>query len=137
MKKFKKLMSIIISTAMIITVIPQMAINVQAAQLTDVAANGADGSELRPYIIDEADDLVWLGEQVEAGTMGTGKHFMQIKDIDLSGYTWIPIGSASKNFNGNYNGNGYTISNLTISKGLATRAEVAAILERFIDKAVQ
>ncbi|MGE4214172.1 MAG: hypothetical protein AB7E42_05280 [Anaerotignaceae bacterium] len=108
--KSKKLVSLVLSMAMVLSVMPQMAINVEAASLPDVAS---DGSELTPYIIDEADDLVWLAEQVNAGTMGTSKHFMQINDIDLSGYTWTPIGSDTSPFIGTFDGDGHIISGYT------------------------
>ncbi len=38
-------------------------------------------------------------------------------DIDLAGIEWQPIGSLSEPFSGVFNGNGYTISNLTIKMG--------------------
>lgn len=45
-----------------------------------------------------------------------GADYIQVADIDLSGYlSWVPIGGGFDNkFTGSYNGNGKTISNLTI-----------------------
>jgi|GEM_PF-1952623 len=112
-RKLRKLMALIFTLALVMSLIPQMAMDTEAASATDPAANGANGSVLRPYIIDEPDDLMWLADQVNSGTMEAGKYFMQTVGIDLSGYSWTPIGTATKGFNGYYNGNGYTISNLT------------------------
>ncbi len=50
-----------------------------------------------------------LGEQYSKTT------FVLAKDLDLAGVQWSPIGdSASNAFTGTFNGNGHTISNLTI-----------------------
>ena len=44
--------------------------------------------------------------------------YMLLKDISLKSVTWTPIGSSSsKSFSGIFDGNGYTISDLTISGG--------------------
>lgn len=46
----------------------------------------------------------------------TGICFIQTDNIDLSGYAnWVPIPNAASTFNGSFNGNGYTIANLTIN----------------------
>lgn len=46
----------------------------------------------------------------------TGK-YIQMADIDLSGYSnWSPIGNSSTMFNGTYDGNGFTITNLKINR---------------------
>lgn len=75
-------------------------------------ANGANGSIDKPYIIDEAEDLVWLAEQVNNGNKYAGSYFLQLDNIDLGAINkWTPIGSDST-FQGMYNGNGFTISNL-------------------------
>ncbi|HPN40669.1 MAG TPA: GLUG motif-containing protein, partial [Candidatus Cloacimonadota bacterium] len=57
------------------------------------------------------------------GTTHSNKYFIQTADIDLglppwnTGAGWVPIGSSStSSFRGNYNGNGYSISGLTISR---------------------
>lgn len=36
-------------------------------------------------------------------------------DIDMTGYTWLPIGNSTDYFSGTFNGNGHTISNLTMT----------------------
>jgi hypothetical protein len=45
-------------------------------------------------------------------------YFIQIANIDLSGTNWVPIagGGTADLFTGNYDGNGYTISNLVIDR---------------------
>ena len=45
----------------------------------------------------------------------TDKYFELTADIDLSGETWTPVGNLTNVFNGHFNGNGHTISNVYIN----------------------
>lgn len=45
----------------------------------------------------------------------SGKYIL-MADINLSGFSWTAIGTSSSAFTGELNGNGFTISNLSISK---------------------
>ncbi|PKD18799.1 hypothetical protein APR41_17480, partial [Salegentibacter salinarum] len=79
--------------------------------------DGGDGTELAPYQVETAEQLDAVRDYLEA-------HFIQTADIDLGvspwsdGEGWVPIGTASGggNFKGTYDGNGYTISNLSIGR---------------------
>ena len=90
---------------------------VQAAGLTGT------GTEADPYLINNLDELIWFRDKVdEQASDGTtqfaGKYFKLTSDIDLAGIDWNPIGSMSGDhgsFKGVFDGNGKTISNLTIS----------------------
>lgn len=81
-----------------------------------------DGKTFR--MIRNADDLKRFADDVNGGQRDLNA--IQTADIDLKGIdNWVPINwgdnSSSAPFTGIYNGNGYTISNLTISsmtKGL-------------------
>ena len=86
---------------------------------------GGDGSAKNPYQIATPQQLARLAYLVnrEQKTLA-GLYFVQTADIDLSGtdlredgMLWIPIGSmigkTYHTFCGNYNGQNYTISNLT------------------------
>lgn len=81
-----------------------------------------DGKTFR--MIRNADDLKRFADDVNGGKRALNA--IQTADIDLKGIdNWVPINwgnnSSSAPFTGIYNGNGYTISNLTISsmtKGL-------------------
>ena len=82
------------------------------------------GTEEAPYVISSGDDLAYLAEQVNGGTDYAGKHFELTQDIDLNGSEWTPIGkieisgtaTATKAFNGIFDGGGFTVSNITISE---------------------
>ena len=72
------------------------------------------------YQIATADDLRHLAAAVNAtANISSGKTFRQTADIDLAGGgNFTPIGSrgGSYSFAGTYDGGGYTISGLTVSK---------------------
>jgi len=109
--------SIVQMLAMVAVILLVLPLSVMAAG-TDPDADG-DGSTASPYIIDEASDLTWLSTKVAAGTTYSGFNFLQVANVDMSGVSgWAPIGSSTKNFAGNYNGNGYTISGLSCTSTL-------------------
>ncbi len=76
------------------------------------------GTEEEPYLIRNRDDLEYLRNKVNLGTMETKeKFFRQTADIDLSEFSnWKPIGfyGGGHYFSGTYDGDGYTIRNLSI-----------------------
>jgi hypothetical protein len=71
------------------------------------------GTEADPYQVWTAADLNGVRDHLSA-------HFIQMADIDLSEYEdWEPIGameSETDYFSGSYDGNGYSVSNLTTSQ---------------------
>ena len=80
---------------------------------TDFTGSGTENS---PYLIATSDDLKKLSDQVNAGTNYKGMFFRLETDLDLAGSNWSPIGhKEAKYFAGNFDGNGHTIKNMTIS----------------------
>lgn len=81
---------------------------------------GGDGTELDPWQVSTAEQLDMVGYYQGAASIDT--HFIQISDIDLGvapwneGEGWDPIGGwlDAVSFRGTYDGDGYTISSLTI-----------------------
>ncbi|MGE7091688.1 GLUG motif-containing protein [Lysinibacillus sp. NPDC048646] len=72
---------------------------------------GGDGTELSPFIVEDAQDL-------DAVRNNSSASYKQTKSIDLSVYpNWIPLGDINNNnkFSGSYDGSDLTIDNLTIS----------------------
>lgn len=68
------------------------------------------------YNLFSAEDLAGLAQLVNNGNSFEGKTLNLCQDIDLKNKIWIPIGNTETNtFEGVFNGNGYTISNITIS----------------------
>ena len=70
---------------------------------------------------------VWTAEDLDSVRNDLTGDYIQMADIDLGSYlNWQPIGYISGNnsgsgFTGSYNGNGYSISNLTINNEVVFR----------------
>ncbi len=80
-----------------------------------------DGTIGDPYQIATLTDLKWIADQVNGGTITfSGEYLIQTANIDASstssGAGWVAIGAeGTGTFSGNYDGQGYTISNLYIN----------------------
>lgn len=68
------------------------------------------------YFITNEEELAWLSTNVNSGSLLTNKtEFILMKDLDLSGKYWTPIGSTSVYaFQGVFNMNGHRIKGITI-----------------------
>ena len=87
---------------------------------------GHAGTSTDPYIIDSAEKLAELAKLVFTGNTFSGKYFIVKTDISLahpasdvskSPY-WFPIGiNESIHFAGNFNGDGYTVSDMKVLNG--------------------
>lgn len=80
---------------------------------------GGDGSEKNPYKIEKASQLALLAQEVNSGTDYKGKFFSLKNDLNLNSCEWAPIGNGNNSFNGIFDGNNHTISNLKITNGFA------------------
>ena len=92
---------------------------------TDSLENGGgaaagDGSSKSPFTVSNSRMLVLISDAVMAGQDLSGVYFRMTNDIDMSDVTvWDPIGRANFPFRGNFDGDGYVISNLaTAGSGL-------------------
>ena len=78
------------------------------------------GTEADPYQIGSVEDLILFRDSVNAGETrysAPGVYTALTADVDLAGINWVGIGSinAAHGFMGNFDGNGHTIKNLTIT----------------------
>lgn len=64
------------------------------------------------YQIKTGAELYWFADKVNSGSAGLSAEL--VSDIELAGYRWTPIGTSSKPFAGEFNGNGHTISGLYV-----------------------
>lgn len=93
---------------------------------TSVAPTGGNGTKESPYLIWNAANLQWFAEQVNAGQ--TSIYGTLTNDIDLSTVcsetlgSWIPIGNDTNKFEGVFDGNGHTISNIYINASTGKQA---------------
>ena len=68
-----------------------------------------------PYIIANGDELAFFAQQVNVGVTYEGVYFKLSYDISLGNYEFGTIGTDSSYFKGVFDGNGHTISGLTIN----------------------
>ncbi len=77
-----------------------------------VAPSAGDGSAGTPYQIANLNNLWWISQNSSV----LGQHFTQTADINLIDYQggagWKPIGNATTQFTGTYDGDGHKIMNL-------------------------
>ena len=66
------------------------------------------------YEIDNAGKLFWLAQQVNNGT-GTTYNAKLTADIDLENRNWTPMGNNTNKYTGEFDGQGYSITNLNIN----------------------
>lgn len=67
------------------------------------------------YVVNNAAQLAWIGEQVKEGNDFAGKNVILTADIDLASQEWTPIGDNNTPFRGNFDGRSHTVSNLKVS----------------------
>ncbi len=78
---------------------------------------GGSGTETDPYIISTTDHMDVLAANVNNGNNYSGKFFRMVADLDYTGKTYTRIGtSAGQHFSGNFDGNGHTISHVTLNE---------------------
>lgn len=82
---------------------------------TAVAFTEGNGTKDDPWLIENEKQLAYLAQQVNKGKDYEGEHFRLVSDLNLSGKEWTPIGTYSKPFWGGFDGDGHTITGMTIT----------------------
>ena len=82
---------------------------------TAVAFTQGRGTKEEPWLIENAEQLAYLAQQVNNGTDYEREHFLLVSDLDLSGNEWTPIGTDGNPFWGGFDGGGHTITGMTIT----------------------
>ena len=72
-----------------------------------------------PYGIETPRQLYNLAWLQYLGYFNTPKYFELANDIDMTGWVLPPIGTTTNPFISEFNGNGHTVSNLTVSNSLS------------------
>lgn len=103
----------------------EFAVQVLATQLTseidnfdnqyDVEAEYMNKNANGEWEIDNIGHFVYFAQQVNGGNSYQGETVVLNNDIDLAGINWIPIGSWDTPFEGTFDGQKNTISNLKIN----------------------
>ena len=82
---------------------------------TAVAFTQGRGTKEEPWLIENAEQLAYLAQQVNNGTDYERNHFLLVSDLDLNGKEWTPIGTDGKLFWGGFDGGEHTITGMTIT----------------------
>ena len=99
------------------------AASISSASALELEGNG---TEKTPYLIKTTNDLDALALSVNNGTNYEGVYFQLENSLDYENQNYTPIGTLYKEngktvnrpFKGFFNGNGQTISNITINNGI-------------------
>lgn len=80
------------------------------------------GSEAMPYIISTSDEFALFAKVINEQQEGfVNAHYALASNIHLGKKTWVPIGiSEDAPFSASFDGNGYTISNFSLSENQYT-----------------
>lgn len=107
-------------------------VSVWDGTIADSFSNG-DGSQVDPYVIGSAAELAYVSKLCAEGHNFSGEFLELNCNINLNGLEWDPIGKYSprmsyearptntpefKDFQGNFDGNGYFVSNYVINKSI-------------------
>ena len=127
----KRIASAAMALILCLTLLPTAALAADGAWDGSIATAfaGGSGTESDPYQIANGAELAYLASSVNSGKTYTGKNFVLTANIDLNGLPWTPIGNSFSDallegsnyriFAGNFDGNGYTISNVSIGSETA------------------
>lgn len=75
-----------------------------------------EGTEDSPYLIESTGDLDALAISVNNGNGYSEKHLQLVNDLNYENKSYTPIGTEDSPFEGNFDGNGNKISNITINE---------------------
>ena len=126
----KKILSFLLTLCLVMTFVPMAAfaedaqnINVWDGSIAAAFAGGTGTAE-DPYQIANGAELAYLASSVNSGETYEDEYFVLTANINLNGLSWTPIansfsdalfgGSDYRVFAGNFDGKGYTISNVSI-----------------------
>ena len=73
-----------------------------------------DGTEASPYIIDDGEMLAWLAKTVNDASSVKPIYAELADDIDLDNNLWTPIGKDFHEFQGVFDGKGFTVSGINV-----------------------
>lgn len=127
----KRIGSVLLALALCLSLLPATALAVDGAWDGSIATAfaGGTGTESDPYQIANGAQLAYLASEVNKGQKYENSYFVLTADINLNNKDWTPIansfsdallgGSDYRVFAGNFDGNGYTISNVSIGSEAA------------------
>lgn len=73
-----------------------------------------DGTEASPYIIDDGEMLAWLAKEINDASSVKAIYAELADDINLGDNPWTPIGKDFHEFQGSFDGKGYTVCGINV-----------------------
>ena len=126
----KKILSLLLALCLVMALVPMTAFAEDAQNIsvwdgsTAAVFAGGTGTAEDPYQIANGAELAYLASSVNSGETYEDKYFVLTANINLNGLPWTPIansfsdalfgGTDYRIFAGNFDGKGYTISNVSI-----------------------
>ena len=122
----KRILSCLMALTLCLSLLPTAALASDGAWDGSIATAfaGGSGTENDPYQIADGAQLAYLASEVNKGQTYENSYFVLTADIDLANHDWTPIansfsdalfgGTDYRIFAGNFDGKGYTISNVSI-----------------------
>lgn len=96
-----------------------------------------DGTQAAPYEIDSGAQLAWLAQTVNSASSVSEIYAVLTDDINLGNASWTPIGTSTKTFSGEFDGQGHVVSGLKVSNveyaglfGVVKDAEIKNLVVR-------
>lgn len=97
-----------------------------------------DGTKESPFQIKTVDNLSNLANLVNSGNSYSGFYFCLMNNIDMSDFSFVPIGHQGHPFSGNFDGHGFVVKGITVNGtseiGLFGYTEGATINDVGIEK---
>ena len=112
----RKLLSLVMALCMIVTLLPVTAFAAEEEPWTADTIWYTQDSTKTEYTLTTADELAGLAQLVNEGNTFKGVTIYLGDDIDLANQEWTPIGKSGANFQGTFDGQNHTISNLTVNQ---------------------
>ena len=127
----KRILGLLLAVVLCLSLMPMTVLAADGAWDGSIATAfaGGSGTGNDPYQIADGAQLAYLAREVNNGQTYKNSYFVLTADIDLGNQNWTPIansfsdallgGSDYRVFAGNFDGNGYTISNVSIGSEAA------------------
>ena len=112
-----RVLAILLSLCLLVGLFPTVALAADETWL-DVVTEEPEGYEEDAegnVTISSAEGLAWFAKQVNEGSSFEGKRVSLKKDVNLSDYEWVPIGTQENPFDGTFDGNLNKISGIIIT----------------------
>ncbi len=72
------------------------------------------GTEASPYLIEDGEMLAWLAKEINDASSVKAIYAELADDINLGDNPWMPIGKDFHEFQGSFDGKGYTVSGIKV-----------------------